>query len=490
VKQITILIALLLVPLAGLRAVDAPTPKPNVILILADDLGYGDLSCYGNQNVRTPNIDRLAREGIRFTDAHTTSGVCTPSRYSLLTGRYCWRTFLKINVVGNGPALIEPGRTTVASLLKENGYQTAIFGKWHLGHTAKSDVDYNVQPVVPGANEVGFTYSFLLPVGHFYPPYVYLEDGRILNYNASDPITVMRGKQTGGASYSYDPHDVTPELVRRTLQYIEENKGRPFFLSLDTPNVHDPLTPSAHFSGNPIGLYGDYIDEMDWAVGQVLDQLKKSGLEKNTLVIFTSDNGASEGNCKAVKNVYNPNHPLRGDKGDLYEGGHRMPFIVRWPGQAPAGEVSDEFIIFSDLVRTVSRLAGRPLRAEEGPDGYDMLDAFRGKRNLYPGRAMVIQSRAGMYGLRQGDWMYLHGPDNGDDGRKNYALPAEKIADVQLYNVREDLAETHNLALQNVERVELMRQTLEKIVGADGKQADPARLLKTRNETKGKNINE
>lgn len=182
-----------------------PAKSPNVILILADDLGYGDLSCYGNTKVSTPVIDRLASEGIRFTDAHTTSGVCTPSRYSLLTGRYCWRTFLKKNVIANGPALIEPGRTTLASIFKEKGYQTAVFGKWHLGHTEQKNVDYNQQPVKPGANEIGFSYSFLLPVGHFYPPYVYLENGRILNYNHNDPITVVGHDQIGGKSYSYDP---------------------------------------------------------------------------------------------------------------------------------------------------------------------------------------------------------------------------------------------------------------------------------------------
>ncbi|MDO8541578.1 MAG: arylsulfatase [Opitutaceae bacterium] len=441
--------------------------RPNIILILADDLGYGDLSCYGNPKVSTPRIDSLARDGIRFTDAHTTSGLCTPSRYSLLTGRYCWRTFLKKNVVANGPALIEPGRTTVASVFKERGYQTAILGKWHLGFTAGKDVDYNAQPVTPGANEVGFTHSFLLPVGHFFPPYIYLENGRVVNYDASDPIAIVGSQQKGGKSYSYDPHQVTPELVRHSLAYIEENKARPFFLFLSTPSVHDPLTPSATFSGHPVGAYGDYIQEMDWAVGQILDKLNALNLENNSLVLFTSDNGASEPNSRAVKDHYRPSGPLRGDKGDLYEGGHRMPFLVRWPGQAPAGVVSDEFVIFSDLVRTFARLLEQPLRSDEGPDGHDVLDAFRGGRNLHPGRAMVIHSRQGMYGLRQDDWMYLHGAGDGDERKARYAPPSETIADAQLYNLREDLRQERNCAAQYPERVAQMRQRLAEIVAAD-----------------------
>jgi arylsulfatase A len=455
--------------LHSLRAAEVEA-KPNVVLVLADDLGYGDLGCYCNPKINTPRIDSLARDGIRFTDAHTTSGVCTPSRYSLLTGRYCWRTFLKKNVISNGPALIETNRTTLASVLRDAGYRTAIFGKWHLGFTRQKEVDYNVQPVTPGANEVGFDYSFLLPVGHFYPPYIYLEDGRVVNYDKADPVSLEGNQQKGGKSYSYDPHEVTPELVKRSLKFIEENQSRPFFLFLSTPNVHDPLTPSAKFSGHPVGRYGDYLRELDWAVGEVLDKLKALNLESNTLVLFTSDNGASDVNARTFKEVYNPNGPLRGEKGDLYEGGHRMPLLVRWPGQAPAASVSDEFIMFTDLFRTFAGLVEQPLRPEDGPDGNNVLEAFRGKRNLHPQRAMVIQGRAGMYGLRQGDWMYLHGPGDGDDGRKNHALPAETISDGQLFNLRDDLAQTRNLAEQNPERCEQMRQTLEKIVGANGKQ--------------------
>jgi arylsulfatase A-like enzyme len=331
-------------------------------------------------------------------------------------------------------------------------------------------VDYNVQPVTPGANEVGFDYSLLLPVGHFYPPYVYLENGRVVNYDKADPVSIEGSQQKGGKSYSYDPHLVMPELAKRSLQFIEENQNRPFFLFLSTPNVHDPLTPSAQFSGHPIGPYGDYLRELDWAVGEVLDKLKALNLEKDTLVLFTSDNGASDVNARTFKETYNPNGPLRGDKGDLYEGGHRMPLLVRWSGQSPAGLVSDQFIMFTDMVRTCASLVKQSLRPQDGPDGNDMLDAFRGKSDLHPQRAMIIQGRAGMYGLRQGDWMYLHGPGDGDDGRRNYPLPAERISDAQLYNLRDDLFQTRDLAAQNVERCEQMRQTLEEIVGADGKQ--------------------
>lgn len=468
--KLKIITTVLTVPLilCSCKSKEAPV-APNVILILADDLGYGDLSCYGNTMVSTPVIDRLANEGILFTDAHTTSGVCTPSRYSLLTGRYCWRTFLKKGVISNGPALIEPGQTTVATIFKEKGYQTAVFGKWHLGHTTHKKVDYNQQPVTPGANEIGFSYSFTLPVGHFYPPYVYLENGRIVNYDPSDPITLDRNKQIGGDSYSYDPHEITPELVRRSLKYIDENKNHPFFLYLATPNVHDPLTPSEAFRGHPVGSYGDYIEEMDWAVGQLVDKLKDLNLDHNTMIVFTSDNGGATTNAEKVKDYYNPNHPLRGDKGDLLEGGHRIPFIVKWPGQAPAGEVSDEFIIFSDLLATFAYLLDRPLLKDEGEDGNNVLSAFQGKASILPTRSMVIQSRNGMYGLRQGDWMYMHGTGNGDVRGHKYALPSERITEVELYNLKDDLHQDDNLADQYPDRIEAMRREMANIVGNDEK---------------------
>ena len=464
-----IICTLLLTPLATLIACNNAQPeiKPNVVIIFTDDLGFGDLSCYGNTKVTTPFIDGLAGKGILFTDAHTTSGVCTPSRYSLLTGRYCWRTFLKRNVIANGPALIEPGETTLASIFKEKGYETAVFGKWHIGHTSNRNVDYNQQPVPKNANDIGFTYSFTLPVGHFYPPYIYLENGRVLNYDPADPLTLEGNKQIGGKSYSYDPHDVTPELVNRSLKYMTEHRDKPFFLFLSLPNVHDPLTPSKAFSGNSVGLYGDYIDEMDWAVGEVLGKLKDLGLEENTIVIFTSDNGASEPNSRDVKDFYNPNHPLRGDKGDLYEGGHRIPFIIRWPGHTPAGTVSDEFIIFTDLLVTFADIINRDLGENEAADGNNILAALKGKKNVLPDRPMVIQSRNGMYGLRQGDWMYLHGPGNGDERNQKYAKPKEKITNGQLFNLKEDLHQDHNLADQIPERVENMRLELERIVGND-----------------------
>jgi arylsulfatase A len=438
---------------------------PNIVLILADDLGYGDLSCYGNKQVATPRIDSLARDGIRFTDAHTTSGVCTPSRYSLLTGRYCWRTFLKRRVISNGPALVEPGQTTLASVLQSAGYQTAILGKWHIGHTAAKEVDFNLQPVPRCANDVGFTYSFTLPVGHFYPPYVYLENGRIVGYHADDPLTIRGKEQIGGTSYSYerDRSVVTPELVRRSLEFIDGHRDKPFFLYLSTPNVHDPLTPSKAFTGHPAGPYGDYLMELDWAVGQVLDKLQASGLDRNTLVIFTSDNGGVDEHVSA----YNPNAPLRGNKGDLYEGGHRLPFLIRWPGQAPAGLESHQFLLFTDVLKTCARLVNRPTGPKDGADGEDLLESFRGRQDLLSDRQVVIQGRAGMFGLRQGAWMYLHGPGNGDDAKLTYANPSERITNSQLYRLSDDLHQDRNLAQAEPERVEHMRQALERIVGSD-----------------------
>ena len=439
----------------------SPGGNPNVIVILADDLGYGALSCYGNRSMRTPRIDRIAGEGIRFTNAYTPAALCTPSRYGLLTGRYPWRTWLKARVIADAPLLIETGTYTLPKLFKDCGYSTACFGKWHLGFGTRKAVDFNAAPIKPGPLEVGFDYFFGLPVGHFYPPFVYMENHRVVNSDPADPIRIQRsnGKadQAGGEKARYRQEDVTTEMTGRVVRFIEANRRRPFFLYWATTNVHMPYEPARRFRGrSPLGLYGDYLLELDWAVGEVLGCLDRLGLRDNTMVVFASDNGGDP--AEAIRKFspveHNANAPLRGDKGDVLEGGVRTPFLLRWPGGVKRRGESEAAFCFTDLLASFGALLNRNMPLGAAPDSFSVLPALLNAEGEAPLHPIVLQSRTGMLGLRLGPWKYIDGAGNGDTAGEGPP---------QLYHLERDPRESNNLASAQPGVAGELRELLESI---------------------------
>ncbi len=419
-KRLPLLALLGLLPLAPLAGAGNPAPaRPNIVFILSDDLGYGDAVCYGAKMVKTPNIDRLAREGLRFTDAHATASVCTPTRYALLTGKYAWRQPGTGIAAGNATLLIKPGTVTLPSMLKQAGYTTGIVGKWHLG-LGETTPDFN-KDLKPGPLELGFDYSFIIPATGDRVPCVFVENHRVVGLDPADPIRVSYGEpipgqptgltnpemliikadrshsqaivrgisrigyMSGGEKARWHDEDIADTLAQKSVAFLERQKsGHPFFLYLATHDIHEPMVPHPRFRGtSQCGWRGDVIHQLDWTVGEVLGALDRLGFTKDTLVIFTSDNGG------AIKNTYDdgtnalherqpPNGALRGHKGQLYEGGHREPFIARWPGHIAAGKDSAALFAHVDMLATFAALTGQTLRAGASPDGVNVLSALLG----------------------------------------------------------------------------------------------------------------
>jgi len=417
-------------------AADTPTtPKPNIVIILADDLGYGDVGSYGATKVKTPNMDRLAHEGRRFTDAHAVSAVCTPSRYGLLTGQYGWRVNSWGPLGFGNPLIIDSKRLTVPRLLKNAGYATACFGKWHLGFGEKTP-DWNGE-LKPGPLEVGFDYYFGMPVVSSSPPYVYVENHRVFGLDPSDPLkwgpkatgpTFAKpfpekgGTETfhgGRAAHElYKDEEVCSNLTARAVHWIGEHKDKPFFLYFAATNIHHPFTPHPRFSGTSgCGLYGDFIQELDWAVGEILQQLDDLKLADNTLVIFTSDNGGmlNAGGQAAWKAGHRLNGDLLGFKFDAWEGGHRVPFLLRWPGRVPAGTHSDQLITHVDMLATFAALTGTKLCNDDAPDSLNVLPAWTGNPE-HPVRdfAILAPHKPTHLTLRKDNWLYI--PAQGGGG--------------------------------------------------------------------------
>ncbi|MCP5109969.1 MAG: arylsulfatase, partial [bacterium] len=398
---------------------------PNIVVIFADDVGYGDVGCYGATHVGTPAIDRLASQGRRFSDAHTASAVCTPSRYTLLTGRYPVRhgdlwapVFLK------SPLVVDPDRTTVADVAKEAGYATACIGKWHLGFGNTEPTDWNAA-LKPGPLELGFDYYFGIPVVNSHPPFVFVENHEVVGLDARDPFVYDQTAETrvfdekmgidqiGGAKAAhagYDDEAVGTSLTGKAVDWIRDRAAEdaPFFLYFATTNIHHPFTPGKRFQGSSkAGRYGDFIHELDWIVGQVTQALDDAGVADNTLLIFTSDNGGmlNRGGQDAWKAGHRLNGDLLGFKFDAWEGGHRVPFIARWPGQIEAGSTSDALISNVDLLATVAALSGRELKPEEAEDSVNLLPAFTGAPDAQVRDHLLIAPfRESHLALRQGDW--------------------------------------------------------------------------------------
>ena len=396
--------------------------KPNIILILADDLGYGDLGCYGATKVKTPNIDRLASEGRRFTDAHSASSVCTPSRYALLTGEYPFRKNLWGPVMNPSPLVIDPEKPTVASLLKRQGYATACFGKWHLGFGKTPKPDWNTD-LKPGPLECGFDHYFGIPVVNSHPPFVWVEDHRVVGLDPADPLKyggkpetqsfpekmmapAMSGAKAAHALYREQEHGTT--LTEKATLWIQGHKNSPFFLYFATPHIHHPFTPGGRFKdSSEAGLYGDFIQEFDWMVGEVMRTLDELKLRENTLIILTSDNGGmlNQGGQQAWKAGHRLNGDLLGFKFDSWEGGHRVPFIARWPGKIDAGSMSDQLICQIDLLSTFAALTGSDTR---GPDSINLLETLIGKpaKPLRTELVLAPHKEANL-ALRDGHWLYI-----------------------------------------------------------------------------------
>ncbi len=475
----------------------AASERPNIVVILADDLGYGDLSCYGATKVQTPHCDRLAREGVRFTDAHAPASVCTPSRYNLLTGRYAWRTWEPHSCVwSDDPLLIETSRLTVASLLQSVGYRTACIGKWHLGFgrpgmpgwDERLGPDYNGE-LTPGPLEVGFDYFFGVPhVSQF--PHVFIENHRVVGLRPDDPLRLIPDPRTagrksyrdrlnltpahtftGGKDALYREEDLALQLTEKAAAWLDEQKSEPFFLYFALRNVHAPLKPNVRFRGaSKIGVYGEFLREMDWCVGEVLSALDRKGLASRTLVLFSSDNGAVQMGHRPADIVdyqgHKANGPLRGQKTEAYEGGHRVPLLVRWPGHVQAGTTSAPLVALTDVLATFSELLDRPLPANAGEDSFSFLPVLLGRTPSGPVRdALVMSSNQGLWAIRQGDWKLLLGQGGGglgwEAGKNDPNQPPG-----QLYNLAEDLGERTNLYTRHPEKVAELKALLERIQAA------------------------
>lgn len=455
--------------------------RPNIVYILADDLGYGDVSCVNQDSkIHTPNMDQLAKEGMIFTDAHSNSAVCTPTRYGILTGRYCWRTRLKKNTLdGYSKHLIEDGRMTVASMLKPYGYHSACIGKWHLGWDWQKkgdkpkEIDF-AAPIQHGPITNGFDYSFCIPASLDMAPYVYVENDRV----TAVPNRIVEGKtgklllREGPTGADFEHIEVLPKLTEKAVDYIHQRAAAddqsPFFLYFPLPAPHTPILPTKQFQGKSgTNEYGDFVLQVDWTVGQVLKALKQNGFEKNTLVIFTSDNGcAPQADFEELARFgHDPSYVFRGHKADLFEGGHRVPFITRWPGRIPKEVTCDDTICLTDLMATVAEIVGYTLPDDAGQDSVSILADLLGTATGPAREATVHHSINGSFSIRQGQWKLELCPGSGGwSSPRPGSEQAKQLPPIQLYDLSKDIAETHNVQDQYPEVVQRLKTLLQKYV--------------------------
>jgi len=489
------------VSLLPLRLGAADRRPPNVVLIYADDLGYGDVGCYGATKVATPHLDRIAREGVRLTNAHSASATCTPSRYALLTGEYAWRKKGTGVLPGDARLIIAPGRTTLASLLQRAGYKTGAVGKWHLGLGA-GELDWNGE-IRPGPLDLGFDSCFLIPATGDRVPCVYVEDRRVVGLDPSDPIQVSYGKpvgaeptgkdhpellkmhpshghdqtivngisrigyMTGGMAARWVDEDMADTVTGKALAFIERHKNEPFFLYFSTHDIHVPRVPHPRFAGTSgLGPRGDAIVQLDGCVGEVLKSLDRLGLADNTLLIFTSDNGpvvddGYQDRAVELLDGHKPAGPLRGGKYSAFDAGTRVPFLVRWPARVKPG-VSDALVCQIDLPASFAALTGQKLAADDAPDSFDMLGPLLGERTV--GRDHLVE-HAGALSLIKGDWKYI-APSKGPQISANTNTELGNAPQPQLYDLKTDLGEKNNVAEQHPKVVEEMAALLAQIRNA------------------------
>jgi len=480
--------------MAGLFAAGASAAeRPNIVYVLCDDLGYGDVHALNPERgkIPTPNMDRLAREGMTFTDAHSGSSVCTPTRYGILTGRYAWRTRLQSGVLfGLSAPLIAPERLTVPGLLKQAGYRTACIGKWHLGlgwtgqTTDAGDlkgglVDY-AKPLTDSPVTHGFDRFFGISGSLDMPPFVWIENDRL----TEQPTATKKWLREGPAGPSFEAVDVLPTLTRRAIDYFAERApdakaGKPFFLYLPLNSPHTPIVPSPEWQGRSgISPYADFVMQTDDCLGQMLKALDRLGLADNTLVVFTSDNGCSPAaNVKELESKgHYPSAQFRGYKADIWEGGHRVPFICRWPGKIKPGSASAQLICLTDLMATCADLTGVPVPPTAGEDSVSILPALLGTDKGPLRESVVHHSINGLFALRQGSWKLELCPGSGGwcEPRDPAALKAG-LPPRQLYDFSRDIGERTNLQADEPERVDRMTDLLEKAVSDGRTTPGPAR---------------
>ena len=446
-----------LASLAASRANAAQRP-PNIVYVLADDLGWGDLDCYNPDSaIPTPFANRFAEQGVRFTDMHAPSSVCTPTRYGILTGRYCWRSRLKQGVLeGYSPSLIEPGRLTVPALLKQHGYYTAGVGKWHLGFGDREKTDYT-QPLRPGPLEQGFDYYFGIPSSLDFAPYLFFENDRPVEQptatteGATEP---PRGVfwRPGPIAPHFEFPRVLPTLTNKAVSLIRERAHtpkQPFFLYFAMPAPHTPWVPVAPFLGrSKAGLYGDFVAQVDDAFGQVLGALAETHTADNTLVIFTSDNGAHWTPADKAAWPHRANANWRGMKADIWDAGHRIPFLARWPGKIKPRTVSNQLGCLTDLMATAAGLLSFPLPNNAGEDSYNLLPALLGKAAKPIREAVVHHSNQGMFSIRAGNWKLEFGLGSGGFSAPARIEPVPGGPQGQLYDLAKDPEETDNVYLK------------------------------------------
>ena len=508
----TILPALTTCLLFCVQTLAATADKPNILVILADDLGYGDVHCNNTERgkIPTPNIDRLAAQGMRFTDGHSSSGVCSPSRYTLLTGRYHWRTRLQRSIVGVfGEPLIAPDRMTIGTLAKQQGYRTACIGKWHLGwdwpvtkeerpllsplkqpddeagkpnkKAAKDGAaataeqiaawrDIFSKPIAGGPTTRGFDLYFGTDIPNW-PPFCFIENDRTLGipteFLPAEYMVKNQASNQGPALKDWKLEGILPALGDRTIKFIDESvaKKEPFLVYMPLTSPHTPLAVNPEWKDkSKLNLFADFVMETDAVVGRVLDALEKSGAADNTLVIFTADNGCAPyiGVEDLEKMGHYPSGPLRGYKADAWEGGHRVPFMVRWPGVVKPGSVCHQLVYQADLIRTFADVFSMKLPDTAGEDSFSLMPLLKGEDKPIRENA-VSASIGGTPALRSGTWKYIPAPGSGGWGKGG-----DQSQPVQLYNLADDIGETKNLASAMPDKVAGMKALLEKLI-ADGR---------------------
>jgi len=471
--------------------------KPNIIVIYADDLGYGDIQCYNPKRgkIPTPHVDKLASQGMRFTDAHSSSGVCSPSRYTILTGRYHWRSRLQRGIVGLwGAPVITPDRLTIGALAKKHGYHTACIGKWHLGWNWPIPVEKKKlflstgyrgkknltatdehrsawrevfsKPIAGGPVAVGFDEYFGTDVPNW-PPYCFIENDRTVGipreYAVPELFIKNQASQQGPALKGWTLEPILPALGDRAAAFIqrEAKTPKPFLIYMPLTSPHTPLSVNAEWKGkSKLNLYADFVMETDAIVGQVLGALEKSGVAKDTLVIFTSDNGCAHyiGVGDLEKKGHYPSGPLRGYKADAWEGGHRVPFIVRWPGKVKPDTVCPQLVHQADLLATFAEIFGAKLPADAGEDSFSLIPLFKSGSGSIREHA-VSASIGGTPSVRMGQWKYI--PARGSGG---WGKGGDQSQPIQLYDLSSDLGESRNLAAKNPKQVGQMKALLEKLI--------------------------